>query len=61
MMMHSHPTPIIGIAILGLAQESVQLILKHLRLTADQAHVLFFIANSSCLTHSWAWLGKPYC
>lgn len=38
----------------------VQLIQKHLRLTADQAHVLF-IADSSFPAHPWPWLGKPWC
>lgn len=39
MVMHSHPMPIPGIVIPGLARESVQFIQKHLRLTADQAHL----------------------
>lgn len=50
----SHPIP--GIAVPELAPVRVQLVQKQLRLTADQAHLLFFIANSSCLL---AWMGKP--
>lgn len=50
----SHPIP--GIAVPELAPDRVQLVQKQLRLTADQAHLLFFIANSSCLL---AWMGKP--
>lgn len=61
MMMHSHPMPITDIAIPEQAQECVQLIQKRLRLTADQAHSLFLIANSACPTRPSAWLGKPYC
>lgn len=57
MLMHSHP--ITGIAVPELAPDRVQPIQKHLRLTANRVHLLFFIANSSHLTHLLAWLGKP--
>lgn len=58
MIRHSHPMPITGIVIPELAWASVELIQKHLRLIADQAHLLFYIANSfSC---SGGRLGKPY-
>lgn len=46
--MYSCPMHIIVTAILQLAQEIVQLIQKHLRLTADQAHLFFLIVDCSC-------------
>lgn len=49
--MHSCSMNIIVTAILQLAQEIVQLIQKHLRLIADQAHLFFLIVNCSCPTH----------
>lgn len=61
MVMHSHPSPPIGFLIPELARAIFQLIQKGLRLTAGQTHLLFLIANSSCLSHPRAWLGKPYC
>lgn len=50
-MMHSHPMPIKSTVLSELAQESAQLIQKHLRLKDDQAHLLLFITNSSCWIH----------
>jgi len=47
--LHLHPMPVRGMAIPEF--ESVQFIQRPLRLTADQAHLLIFIANSSCQTH----------
>lgn len=46
-MVHSLPMPIRGLAIPEQAQECVQLIQKHLRLTADKAHLLFLISVGS--------------
>lgn len=51
LMMHSHPMPIKSTVLSELAQESAQLIQKHLRLKDDQAHLLLFITNSSCWIH----------
>ena len=42
MMMHLHPMPITGSAILEVAQESVQLIQKHLRLTMISPFTLLY-------------------
>lgn len=43
------------------AWQSIQLIQKHLRWTADQDPSWFFVARSSCLNYLQAWLDKPYC
>lgn len=48
LVMYSCPMHIIVTAVLQLAQEIVQLIQKHLRLTADQAHLFFLIVDCSC-------------
>jgi len=47
MFKHFHPMSIIDTAFPKMAWDSVQSIQKHLRLTADQAHLLFYMANSS--------------
>lgn len=52
MMMHLYPMPIRDTGIPWFKRENVKMIQKHLRLTTDQAHVLF-IANSSFPTHPW--------
>lgn len=54
MTLHTHPISTPGILIPELAQKSVQVIQKHLRLTAVRA-------SSCCPAHSQEQLGKPYC
>lgn len=53
----SHPMLIIDTAVPGLAQESVHLVQKHLKLTADQTHLFLFITTFPAqltLRHVWA-------
>lgn len=49
MMMHSHPMPIRDPEIPGVQADNVQLIQKHLRLTADQNTVPALLT----LGHGW--------
>lgn len=56
MMLHLHPMPITGSAILDMAQESVQLIQKHLRLTMVSpiySSLLLTAPGRVTVRHSW--------